>query len=421
MEGKGKASHSIRAVIFDVDGLLFDTESAIVQVTTKLLEQYGKEFDPNYLEPLGRPPVDAVSLLISHYQLPCTVEEYMAQSRPLLEHEYPRCRAMMGARRLVEHLHAHNIPTAYATSSTNRAISIKRQPHEEWFSLLLGGVTSDDVEKGRGKPQPDLFLKAADVLKEEVEKKRGERELKMEEILVFEDSYNGVNGAFEAGMPCVAVPSHPMKTEEKKAIEKEQFKNATIMISHLLTFDPTLFGLPPFADVKVLPDGTSAIPISPPITIDAPTVSGFGRGSNLLKIPTANVDANAVAKAVSLNLSGVFFGYVVVESKGEENENKDGLDSIQKTVMSIGWNPHFGNTWKTLEPHIMYNYGRPLYGHNLKMVINGFLRDEIKYDSLEALIADIKLDIEHAITHLDMPPFADDKQHPLIAKFGSNC
>jgi hypothetical protein len=58
---------------------------------------------------------------------------------------------------------------------------------------------------------------------------------------------------------------------------------------------------------------------------------------------------------------------------------------IQNMVVSIGWNPFYGNTKKSFETHIINKFEKDFYGSELGVVVCGFLREEKNYDSLEAL------------------------------------
>ena len=58
---------------------------------------------------------------------------------------------------------------------------------------------------------------------------------------------------------------------------------------------------------------------------------------------------------------------------------------IHKMVVSIGWNPFYGNTKKSFETHIIQQFNEDFYGANLGVVVCGHLRDEKNYDSLDAL------------------------------------
>ena len=69
--------------------------------------------------------------------------------------------------------------------------------------------------------------------------------------------------------------------------------------------------------------------------------------------------------------------------------------------MSIGWNPFYGNTKKSVETHIIKKYDSDFYGRWMKLRICGFIRPELNFNGLEELINAIKDDVEHAKTHLD--------------------
>lgn len=64
--------------------------------------------------------------------------------------------------------------------------------------------------------------------------------------------------------------------------------------------------------------------------------------------------------------------------------------------MSIGWNPYYANTQKSMETHILHNYGEDLYGRNLRVIIVGYLRPEANFDGLDSLITAIRNDISNA-------------------------
>lgn len=72
-------------------------------------------------------------------------------------------------------------------------------------------------------------------------------------------------------------------------------------------------------------------------------------------------------------------------------------------VVSIGWNPYYKNTKKSMETHIMHTFKEDFYGEILKVAIVGYLRPEKNFDSLESLISAIQGDIEEAKKRLDLP------------------
>lgn len=127
--------------------------------------------------------------------------------------------------------------------------------------------------------------------------------------------------------------------------------------------------------------------LSPPLFIKGPVVKGFGRGSKTLGIPTANFDEETLRAAqLDETLSGVYAGFASV-----------GADpAIYKTVLSIGWNPHFKNEKRTAESWILHDFGRDFYGEELRLFVVAYIREEKAFTSLDALVERIHQDADLA-------------------------
>lgn len=123
-------------------------------------------------------------------------------------------------------------------------------------------------------------------------------------------------------------------------------------------------------------------------------VRGFGRGSKELGIPTANFPEHVVDNLPADLTTGIYYGWGCV-----------GDGEIHKMVMSIGWNPFYKNTKKSVETHVIHQFDEDFYGEILSILIVGYIRPEKSFDSLDALIAAIHSDIEEAKNQLDLPEF----------------
>ncbi|CAN9513172.1 unnamed protein product [Ophioblennius macclurei] len=121
-------------------------------------------------------------------------------------------------------------------------------------------------------------------------------------------------------------------------------------------------------------------------------IQGFGRGSKELGIPTANFPDSVVDCLPADISTGIYYGWACV-----------GNGDLYKMVMSIGWNPYYKNTKKSMETHIIHTFKEDFYGEMLSVVMVGYIRPEKNFSSLEALIAAINGDIEEAKTKLELP------------------
>ncbi|KRX91435.1 Pseudouridine-5'-monophosphatase [Trichinella pseudospiralis] len=222
-----KVSH----VIFDMDGLLLNTEDYYTEAQDTYLRKFGKTFTWELkCRQMGRTQREGFQLVIDEYKLPVSLDEMLVEVHSHLEMLFPHCQLMPGAERLVNHLHNHRIPMALCTGSTEHCYRIKSQNHQQVFSKFHHYLfTSDDPEVKHGKPNPDCFL---------ICNSRFAEPPPVENVLVFEDAINGVEAALKAGMQVVMVPDHRMSTELRE--------RATLCIDSLLDFSPEQFGLPSF-------------------------------------------------------------------------------------------------------------------------------------------------------------------------------
>ncbi|XP_058824760.1 probable pseudouridine-5'-phosphatase [Topomyia yanbarensis] len=214
--------------IFDMDGLLLDTEKIYEKMMGDLIESYNSTYPwATRLKVLGRTEHVAVSIIVNDLKLPCTEDEFMTKLQEKQLVDLADVPFMKGAERLIRHLHQHNIPIAVATGSSAESYEIKTQKHLELFDLFHHHVTGSSVQEG--KPAPDIFLLAASQFSTSP---------KPEECLVFEDAPNGVKAGVSAGMQVVMVPA-PYITEDQR-------KDASLVLNSLEEFQPELFGLPAF-------------------------------------------------------------------------------------------------------------------------------------------------------------------------------
>ncbi|TWU25651.1 HAD family hydrolase [Bythopirellula polymerisocia] len=192
----------LRGVVFDLDGLMFDTEVLYQEVGSTVLARRGCEFTDELLnQMMGRQSAKALQIMIDYHELDTTVPELASESmevmRKLLE---TRLTPMPGLIPLLDALEAADLPMAIATSSTRDFLDhvLELSDLTDRFRFTLSG---DDIE--HGKPAPDVYLLAAQKLG-----------FPPQEVLVLEDSQLGCQAAVAAGNYAVAVPSGHSHTHQ---------------------------------------------------------------------------------------------------------------------------------------------------------------------------------------------------------------
>lgn len=222
-----KVSH----VIFDMDGLLLDTEHIYEGVVRDIAKTFKKEYPHDVrMKVMGTTEQMTIKIVIEELKLPISEEEFQYKFTDLCRQRFTKLDLLKGADRLIRHLHQCKVPFCLATSSSQEMGEVKMLSHQGLFDLFDHKVYgSTDPEVKDGKPAPDIFLVAA-------------RRFKMKpnpgDCLVFEDAPNGVRAAVAAGMQSVMVPDDIVQPEQRKA--------ATLVLESLDEFKPEMFGLPSY-------------------------------------------------------------------------------------------------------------------------------------------------------------------------------
>jgi pseudouridine-5'-monophosphatase len=198
-------------VIFDLDGVLLDTEKLYTEATQRVLGEFGKTFDWGLKsQMMGRHELEAAQLLVDALGLPITAAEYLKRQLPMAEALFLDAEEVTGAQAFVEVLVARGHALAVGTSSTRRLYDLKTG-HLPWFSAFSAVVSGDHPEVRELKPAPDIFLAAARAICGAPAR-----------CLVIEDSPAGVLAARAAGMSVIAIPD--------AALSDERFQQADLIV-----------------------------------------------------------------------------------------------------------------------------------------------------------------------------------------------
>ena len=183
-----------QAIIFDLDGLLVDSEHVWHVIENEMVEERGKSHTPQVREKIVGLRVDeCMAIMKDAYQFTETVQELFDE---IIERHIKRVpdqvKAKPGAHEIIEYVHAHDIPTAIASSSPLNVINAEVEA-QGWGDYFAIRCTADD--DARGKPAPDVYLRAARTVG-----------VPPAYCIALEDSPNGARAAIAAGMTCYAVP-----------------------------------------------------------------------------------------------------------------------------------------------------------------------------------------------------------------------
>lgn len=207
-------------VIFDMDGIIFDSERLFMRELTEVLSEHGYEMtEDKYVQTLG----------LTGKALEKKVKSLFGEDYPHLEmsritrnrvNDIAFCGGLpvkKGIKELLEYLKSKNISCAVASSTHSPYVEkyLETSGLRKYFDTVIGGEMAE-----RSKPEPDIFLMALG-------------NIKSENALVLEDSTNGILAAHRANIPVICIPDMVYPTDEVKMLTTAVLDNAADVISWL--------------------------------------------------------------------------------------------------------------------------------------------------------------------------------------------
>lgn len=197
----------IRAVVFDMDGVLFDTERISRDSWLEVADAWNiPGIEENYVKVIGVNHTDGIDILHEAYGMDFDPESFMAECskvmrRMITEQGIP---VKKGVVELLEFLKERKIPVSICSSTRMQTIKrhLEQTGLDGYFDEIIGG---DMVE--HSKPRPDIYLKACEMLG-----------IPPRDCIAVEDSPNGIRSAAAAGMMPVMVPDLVAPTEELRSL-----------------------------------------------------------------------------------------------------------------------------------------------------------------------------------------------------------
>ncbi len=197
------------AIVFDMDGVIFDSERLILECWEKIAAQRQlKGIHEVMTACIGTNATKTQEIVVDYYGKDFPYVELSKEASRLFHETADKEGLPMkrGVRELLEYLHEQKVPVALASSTRLEMVTqeLKQAGLYEYFQVVMGG---DQLK--RSKPEPDIYLMTCERLG--VHPSRG---------YAIEDSYNGIRSAYSAGMKPIMVPDLLLPTEEmeKKSV-----------------------------------------------------------------------------------------------------------------------------------------------------------------------------------------------------------
>ena len=200
-----KLPFKFSTAIFDLDGTLVDTEPFYSEATQVVLEPYGKKFTNDFKRKImGGDGLTSASMTVKEFDLEMTPQEFLERREAHLRVLFPKAIEIQGASEYLWKLKEAGIRMGLATSSSKALCEIKIG-HRIWSDIFECKVHGDDSELLKSKPAPDIFILCAQRM-----------DVDPKDVIVFEDSKNGIEAAKGAGMTVVGIRNEFMSDADLK-------------------------------------------------------------------------------------------------------------------------------------------------------------------------------------------------------------
>jgi beta-phosphoglucomutase len=206
--------NKIEAILFDMDGVIFDTESLYLDAWTMVFHKYGYKLAKDvYISVMGRGRKNVISRYLDVYGNDLPIVEMYKEKDEIIKKaiEDDQVSIKTGAIEILKFLKEKEYKLALATSAKREraAKQLKMGKLETAFDAIVCG---DEVVNS--KPNPEIFLKAAEKLS-----------IPPENCMVIEDSSAGIKAAYNANMTCVHVEDLKKADEEMLKYCHKSFNN----------------------------------------------------------------------------------------------------------------------------------------------------------------------------------------------------
>ena len=203
-----------KAVIFDMDGVIFDTERVYLEIWQSVFEKYGYKMTKElYITVMGTGRKNVIKTFLENFGDDLPIEKMYEEKDNQLFYiiENQGIPLKKGVKELFSMLKEKNYKIALATSAKRERV--EKQIKDKWLKESFDAIVcGDDVEKG--KPSPDIFLKAAK-----------EIDVEAKDCFVVEDSPAGIKAAFSGGMKGIHVEDLKAADEDILKYCEKNFKN----------------------------------------------------------------------------------------------------------------------------------------------------------------------------------------------------
>ena len=211
-----------KAVVFDMDGVIFDSERAVMQCWEEVASRHNiPNIEKAILACTGTTMVRTREIMLNLYGADFPYDEYARESSAIFHSRYDGGRLPMkpGVKELLTFLKEHDKKIALASSTRQQVVTdeLRDAGVIEYFDRIICG---DMVS--RSKPAPDIFLKACEELN-----------ISPSDSYAIEDSYNGIRAAHSGGLHPIMVPDLLPADEEMQSLAEIVLPSLTSVMEYL--------------------------------------------------------------------------------------------------------------------------------------------------------------------------------------------
>lgn len=207
-------SNEIKAVVFDMDGVIFDTERMFLDAWRTIGEKYQiDDVENSAIKCIGLSQEDSMNLLLNRYGKDFPLEKYRSEIWEMVEHKM-KTEGMpikTGVREILDFLSKASIPLGLASSTDIERVvsSLENANLKHYFDVIIGGNMIE-----HSKPDPQIYLLACKKLN-----------VQPKNTVAIEDSKNGIISAYRAGINPIVVPDILQPDEEILKMACKKFDN----------------------------------------------------------------------------------------------------------------------------------------------------------------------------------------------------